>query len=53
MIYKTRPERRILSYPNKRKKRMEDYFRISARILRVFNYVIRTNQFPSIILEPY
>jgi hypothetical protein len=53
MIYKTRPKRRVLPYPNKEKRRMENYFRILAGILRVFNHAIRTDQYPNIILEPY
>jgi hypothetical protein len=53
MIYKIGPKRRILSHPNKEKRRIKDCLRISAGILRVFGYAIRTNQCPNIILEPY
>ena len=53
MIYKTGSERRILPYPNKEKRRIENCLRISTGILRVFDYVIRTDQCPNIILEPY
>jgi hypothetical protein len=53
MVYKIRPERRILSYPNKGKRRIEDCFRISTEILRVFSYTIRTDQCLNIILESY
>jgi hypothetical protein len=33
MVYKVKPERRILPYPDKERRRMEDYFRISAGTL--------------------
>jgi hypothetical protein len=32
---------------------MENYLRISAKILRVLNYAVRTDQCLNIILEPY
>ena len=53
MIYETGFKKRILSHPNKEKRRIKDYFQISTKILRVLNHAIRTNQYPNIIPEPY
>jgi hypothetical protein len=43
MVHEIGPKRRILSYPNKEKRRIENRFRILTGILRVFGHVIWSN----------
>jgi len=43
MIHEAESKERILPYPDKKRRRMENYFRISAETLQIFDYTFRAN----------